>query len=247
MLHSIRLNLKRYAKALWERSHNTVLLNRKITPFTPSDSIIFNNIHTQSLDKSDIEDHLKKIFAECIKTRPELIVELGVRGGESTIVFEQIAPQFNSHIISVDIEPSSYKSEYKNWHFIASDDILFANTFAQFCEKASIKKEIDLLFIDTSHKYAHTVKEIKYWFPHLSSNAKVLFHDTNMGQFSKKLSGCIQSSWDNKRGVIRAIEEYLETTYNEKISFIDYRKGWLISHFPECNGFTVMEKIPLKA
>lgn len=49
--------------------------------------------------------------------------------------------------------------------------------------------------------------------------------------------------WDNKRGVIRALEEYFGKSFNEKKDFIDFRNGWLIKHHSCCNGFTILEKI----
>src|SRR5258708_5830513 len=53
---------------------------------------------------TDISDHLPSLFAETVNARPELIVELGVRGGDSTFVLERAARFCNAHLISVDID-----------------------------------------------------------------------------------------------------------------------------------------------
>ena len=44
------------------------------------------------------------LFTEALSVHPSLIVELGVRGGESTFVFERVAKMCGSQLGSVDIE-----------------------------------------------------------------------------------------------------------------------------------------------
>ena len=46
--------------------------------------------------------------------------------------------------------------------------------------KNVIKEPVDVLFIDTSHLYEHTVRELAAWFPLLANKALVIFHDTNL-------------------------------------------------------------------
>ena len=41
--------------------------------------------------RSDISDHLATIFSEAVAAKPRLIVELGVRGGESRYALERAA------------------------------------------------------------------------------------------------------------------------------------------------------------
>ena len=81
--------------------------------------------------------------------------------------------------------------------------------------KRSIRQPVDVLFIDTSHLYEHTVKEIEAWFPLLAPNALVMFHDTNLRPNYTRQNGTCGVGWDNDRGVIRAIEEYLGETLDE--------------------------------
>jgi hypothetical protein len=74
-------------------------------------------------------------------------------------------------------------------------------------------------------------------------HAKVIFHDTNLNKIGPRSDGCLQLSWDNDRGVIRAIEEYLGITINERRRFIGKVNGWLIRHWPNCNGLTILDRI----
>jgi hypothetical protein len=50
-------------------------------------------------------------------------------------------------------------------------------------------------------------------------------------------------AWDNERGVIRALEGFLGTSFDEKEDFVDYRRGWLIKHHAVCSGLTILERI----
>jgi cephalosporin hydroxylase len=175
--------------------------------------------------------------------QPKLIVELGVRGGESTFVFERVAKLCNSKLISVDIEDCSNISSLKNWIFIRKDDIIFAKEFKKWCKDRKMNPKIDILFIDTSHLFEHTLNEIKLWFPFLSRGSKVFFHDTNLNNTYFRKNGTMDFGWDNKRGVISAIEKFLDVRFNEKEEFVAIRNNWLIKHYPYCNGFTILEKL----
>lgn len=192
---------------------------------------------------TDIDEHLETMYVEGLLCRPRLIVELGVRGGTSTAVFDQVSEICGSTIISGDIADCSGVSPNPRWHFFRGDDVHLAEMFPQYCRTLGITPEVDLLFIDTSHYYDHTVEEIRAWFPLLSSRAKVMFHDTNLRNVGPRKDGCFQLGWDNERGVIRAIEEYLGTRIDERRHCVDVVAGWLLRHWPNCNGFTILDRI----
>lgn len=207
-----------------------------------SDLKELDEIKKRSFIRTDICDHLVTLFIESI-IKPKLIVELGVRGGESTFVLERVAKLEGSKLVSVDIEECSKASSYKDWIFIQKDDLEFAKEFEKWCKNQSIEPGIDILFIDTSHLFEHTLQEIESWFPLLSNRSKVFFHDTNLKYVYFRKDGSMGSGWNNERGVIRALEKYFDKSFNEKEDFIDFRKDWLIKHFSHCNGFTILEKI----
>ena len=193
-------------------------------------------------NKTDISDHLEVLFTECLNIESHLIVELGVGDGESTFVLERVADLWGAKLVSVDIEDCKNVSKYKNRIFIKQDDISFAAAFPDWCRQRKITPVIDVLFVDTSHLYDHTVQEIKSWFPYLAPRCKVFFHDTNMNPVFVRKDGSTGKGWDNERGVIRAIEEHMETTFDEKTNFMLMQKCWAIRHFTICNGFMIMER-----
>lgn len=209
-----------------------------------SDLPELNEIRKQALARTDINDHLETLFIESMAVRPKLIVELGTRGGESTFVLERVAKLSEGQLVSVDIEDCSSVCAYQRWKFVKKDDVAFAGEFKDWCQKQGFGHEIDILFIDTSHKYQHTAQEIEAWFPFLSGKAKVFFHDTNLGRVNFRKDGSLLGGWNNRRGVIRALEKYFNKRFNERVDFTDSRNGWQIKHFALCNGFTILNKMP---
>ncbi|HUX99833.1 MAG TPA: class I SAM-dependent methyltransferase [Candidatus Deferrimicrobium sp.] len=211
---------------------------------TKTDLILheLEEIQKRSMKRTDINDHLITIFIESLDIKPKLAVELGVRGGESNFILESVAKLCDSTLVSVDIEDCSDVSSYKKWFFIHNDDIKFARKFERWCKKHEIQPKIDILFVDTSHIFEHTCQEIESWFPFLSEQSKVFFHDTNVKKLYIRRDGSMGAGRNNNRGVIRALEKYFNNDLNENKDFIEIREGWLIKHYANCNGLTILEK-----
>lgn len=191
-------------------------------------------------NNSDISSHLDTIYMKVLEFKPKNIVELGVRSGESSKIFNYVNQEINSNIVGVDIDECDY-SFMKNGTFYKANDIIFYAFY-----RSLYGNNIDVLFIDTSHYYEHTVQEINYWFPLLSHKALVIFHDTNLDLSYMRKNGTYGAAWNNQRGVIRAIEEFFGTQFNEKEEF-HYscekdRISWKVSHEPFCNGLTLLYK-----
>jgi cephalosporin hydroxylase len=236
--------LDAYTKKLFIQIYNKIVLFK--TPSYPiqSGSKDIDEIVEKSLIPTDIADHLISLFKAGMETQPKFIMELGVRSGESTYVFDKIARHFKSFFVSLDIDNCASVINNPDWVFIQGDDIEFANQFRTWQKQKNIDVDIDLLFIDTSHLYEHTVAEIESFFPLIANNGIVIFHDTNMHKVCYKKNGSIYKFLKNPhRGVIRALETYFETHFNETNDFIDYRKGWLINHVAHCNGLTILKRI----
>jgi cephalosporin hydroxylase len=206
-----------------------------------SSSPELNEILSRARIRTDISDHLPTLFAESLSLRPRLIVELGVRGGESTFVFQRVAQLSGARCVSVDVEDSSHLSQSSQWLFVQRDDIEFAAKFPEWCRQNTLPTEIDILFIDTSHFLEHTVQEIEHWFPLLAPQAKAILHDTNQRRIYFRKDGSMGVAWTN-RGVIAALERYFNKTFNEKEDFLDLVNGWLITHYAECNGLTILTR-----
>jgi|SRR5581483_2450831 len=192
--------------------------------------------------KTDINDHLLTLFIESLSLQPSLIVELGVRGGESTSALERAARLCNSVLLSVDLDDCEHVSGYEKRYFIKSDDVALAERFPQWCKEHELRTAVDVLFIDTSHEFEHTTQEIQSWFPLLADHCKVFFHDTNMSRVFRRRDGSIGVGWNNQRGVIAAVENYLNCHLDEHHDFTTIVGDWLVRHSASCNGMTVLER-----
>ncbi len=200
---------------------------------------------------TDISEHLNTLFFFAMDVKPRLIVELGTRGGESTRAFLAAAALSDARVLSVDLDDCSGVElpHRERWSFVKSNDIEFGlHSFAKWCEAAHLQPRIDLLFIDTSHLYEHTKQEIQTWSPFLSSTGAMIFHDTNMGlgAYGRLDRSVNRYGWNNRRGVIRAVEEFLGTTYDERRFFTDVAKGFLVAHYPHSSGLTVLKRLAVK-
>jgi|UniRef100_A0A7V6A5Q1 hypothetical protein len=216
---------------------------KKPKPPLTTDLPALNEIKQRSLKRTAINEHLETLFLETLSLKPRLIVELGVARGESARGFAQAAQLCGARLVSVDLNDCSKAIDWQGWNFIQQDDIAFAKEFPAWCRERQIEPVIDVLFIDTSHYFEHTLEEIRSYFPFLADHAKVFFHDTNLQTFIFRKDGSMDLGWDNDRGVIRALEVYFDKKFNEKEEFIDFVTPYVIRHYPHCSGLTVLEKL----
>lgn len=125
---------------------------------------------------SDIVDHLP-ILNKTIYNHPMAwVLELGVRSGNSTAAFLPAVEDMQGHLWSVDIERPNVPDwwhELEQWSLIVGDD-----TSAEVADR--LPKQLDVLFIDTSHAYDHTLTELRTYVPRVRPGGTVLLHDTEV-------------------------------------------------------------------
>lgn len=194
---------------------------------------------------------LQNIYEWGMKAKPKHIVELGV--SKETLankVLTMIAKRFDSTFISCDLFDFNTVNSYSKWFFVQAHDIDFAKVYLEYCASIGAGPWIDLLFVDTDEKYLHTKEEIKFWYPFLENRCMVMWRCTNL---KKELiyPGGLKTNlgWDNQRGVIRALEEYHKTTFNEGIEFeqklmdqIALSGFWEMKHYPWGAGLTILRR-----
>ena len=107
------------------------------------------------------------------------VLELGAGCGHSTIALLFGLEENNGHLWSVEFNKenvdicTSLVNEVKLshlWTLIAIDDTKLR------CELS----ELDLIFIDTSHQYHHTLYELEYYHQFLKDTGTILCHDVLM-------------------------------------------------------------------
>ena len=185
----------------------------------PTISEMYNNsiaIH------HDISEHMP-ILRE-YAGRVNSIVELGVRGGNSTVAFLS------------GLRKEAWIRGYDNWSesTVAPDDILIMQAQAksegidfELVTANDLEIEIpecDLLFIDTLHVEAQVTAELKLHAPKVKKY--IIFHDTiTFGLFSEE-------DGQQHRGIMFSI-----------IRFLDNNPEWMVSkHFTYNNGLLILRK-----
>jgi len=217
----------------------------------PKESGIVENSFFAASNDSDISDHLSFLFSVCLAKRPNTILELGTRGGESTRVFQAYCRIYSKKGISVDLDPAPSWLNSEFWTHFESDDLLIGerlHTKGEWPDSSKLEP-LDLIFLDSSHEYEHTLNEIKLFWPLLKPGGVFLFHDTNLtDSMTRKISGNPNVGWDNKAGVSRAIEDFFGTKINWQTlvsvgqSGSDPHAFSGLSHFPWNNGMTIISK-----
>ena len=101
------------------------------------------------------------------------ILELGVQKGNSTKMFLDLCEKNNGFLTSIDIEDCSNISNSQKWKFIQSSDDNF-NYINQF-----IKKNLDIIFIDSLHEPNHVKKVFYNYFQFLKINGLIIIDDVS--------------------------------------------------------------------
>lgn len=121
----------------------------------------------------DIIDHLDYLRQVTLLVEAEYILELGTRTGTSTQAFVDAANILNAKVVSVDIDPTVIHlvpervRSNSHWKFVNKDSLEFVP-----------ERNIDVLFIDTSHTYIRTLEELRRYAPGVTRNGVILLHDT---------------------------------------------------------------------
>jgi len=140
-------------------------MERNIKPSSPLEACM--------IKPTDIHEHLATLFMLTVELNLKTIVELGTAGGESTIAFLYAAKQIGGKVYSIDINPCLEAKEriktlglQEYWTFIQGDDL-----------KVEWNKPLDHLFIDTSHTFNQTIRELEKYEPYVNYGGIITIHD----------------------------------------------------------------------
>jgi cephalosporin hydroxylase len=145
-------------------------------------------------NQSDIQGHIEFMHGLVVDLDAKQVVELGVRYGMSTAAFLHAVEMSGGHLWSCDIgRPGGLVAEFvdcERWSFNQGDDLALA----------AEAPECDVLFIDTSHYYEHTLAELRAYGP--KARRVILLHDTELRNPDGDTSGIDYP-------VQRAIDEFV--------------------------------------
>lgn len=173
----------------------------------------YTRIHSKH--PTDIHQHLKTLYQLVVDLNAKLVLELGVNTAESTIALLEAVEKTDGQLISVDIQrlPQTRPMLEKyglvgRWSFHLMNDIQFGMEWPK-------DRKADLIFVDTSHEYEHTKREIEVFEPILRPGGIMVFHDTVTFH----------------DGVQKPINEFLQS-----------HPGWPYENKTNCNGLGILRK-----
>jgi predicted O-methyltransferase YrrM len=125
-------------------------------------------------DWSDIQGHLQFLHDRAASVPEPTLLELGVRSGNSTAILLAAACRTDGHLWSVDLEQPRVPSWWPLtglWTVTVGDDLDQTVIEAQ-------PEQVDLLLLDTSHEFDHTLAELRAYVPRVKPGGVVCCHDT---------------------------------------------------------------------
>ena len=123
---------------------------------------------------SDIHEHLPTFVELAGRLQARHVIELGTRTGVSTIAWLWALNANGGHLTSIDIDKRPDIGEHDHWTFIQGDDLDPAIV--------SALEPADIVFIDTSHLYDQTVKELNVYRWLVKPGGVIVLHDTELPQ-----------------------------------------------------------------
>lgn len=125
-------------------------------------------------EANDMHEHLPTMFGGAVDTNAKTVIELGVRGGISTLAWLLAMELTGGTVWGVDIDdaPELFATS-PHWTFIKGDD-LDARVYWE------LPSACDILFIDTSHEYRHTLAELFMYGRLVRPGGIIFLHDTEL-------------------------------------------------------------------
>ncbi len=122
----------------------------------------------------DIHEHLTTLYVLATEFKCKTILELGTRRGESSVALANAARRTGGRLYSYDIADCIEARKLMenegltaNWSFETGNDL-----------EIDWKREIDFLFIDTTHEYEQTIRELTRFEALVKPGGIIALHDS---------------------------------------------------------------------
>jgi cephalosporin hydroxylase len=164
--------------------------------------------------RSDIFEHLPTFLRLVEERNAQHVIELGTRSGVSTVAWLYALERTGGRLTSVDVSPAPDIGVWPHWRHLQGHDIEVAD---------ELLPQADIVFIDTSHHYAHTLAELRLYRSWVADGGLFVLHDTEL----EWPDGAPAA--DGPFPVKRAIEEFCAET------------GFAWTNDPRCYGLGIIE------
>ena len=167
------------------------------------------------MEKDDYIIKLEETTLNYLKSLTDpVILEFGVRYGQSTQLFLDICEKDNGFLYSVDVDDNSRKFNSKKWKFIHGRDDNFKLV------ESYIPKKIDLIYIDSFHNAEHVAKIFYHYYPFLKNNGYLIIDDISWLLYSKKNErDNFNSEINNHETFHKILDIYNNNTRNFDLTF----------------------------
>lgn len=163
---------------------------------------------------SDIYLHLPRFVQLVEALNAEHVIELGSRSGVSTVAW-LYALEGKGRLTSIDLDKAPDIGAWPHWMHVQGDDTDPA--------LMQVIDPCDILFIDTSHLYDHTLWELRNWSKLVRPGGVIALHDTELP--IPEGAGVDEPLYPVKR----AVEDFVR------------EKGWEWRNIPECWGLGLIK------
>jgi len=126
--------------------------------------------------RTDISDHLETLRMLVVEFELCSVLELGVRGGNSTLALLAGIDEIGGSVLSVDLDPCERAREriakhglLGYWIFFQSDALAFRIETCPYYR---------LIFVDLDHGYDETMAVLETYAPLVQTGGFFVFHDT---------------------------------------------------------------------
>jgi hypothetical protein len=126
-------------------------------------------------------DEYKAWLTDVKKMHLKTVLEIGTYRGRTTWLLSRVCPP-DVTIVTVELVPGAPWADIEQMGLPGQRIISLIGdsrdeSTRQIVEKALGGQRVDLLFIDSSHEYAQTKREIELYFEFMKPDGKVAFHD----------------------------------------------------------------------
>lgn len=121
---------------------------------------------------SDIYLHLPRFVALVEALGAKHVIELGSRSGVSTVAWLYALEGSEGLLTSVDLDPAPEIGSWSHWQHILGND--------QDPDLIAGLEPADIVFVDTSHHYAETVRELNLYRWLIKPGGVMCGHDSEL-------------------------------------------------------------------
>ena len=179
--------------------------------------------------QGDSDKHLLTLYSIALQISAKSILELGVRGGQTTLPFLCAAAENAGTVHSVDIESTNFvcpSDLAMHWKFYKCDAIQWLQDVASFPEN-----KFDLVYIDDWHSYDHVKIELELIDKLVTPSSIILLHDLMYSNAQP----------DYHSDVNTADPEWLNGGPYRAVAELD-KDIWEWSTIPVNHGLTILRK-----